>query len=334
MFLQTSDKQKTTLAADLEETLGKEKEKTLMWSLDGILRYIPMSALHDGKGYLVEKYRNVVFNPASLGTLTAQTKSNWEVAGLGISTEGTVKAADGRMMRFVALKDSEVELNSLVKEKDTKDTEGIFPGTLKINKDFTKEALFEGARTGAPVIHISSHFWFNPAKEETSFLVLGNSGKIEMAEFQDYPNLFSNVDLLSLSACDTATGSASVAEKADGKETNGKEVEGFAYQAQNLGAKSVMASLWQVSALGTKELMLKFYQIKKEQPELPKGEALRQAQLSLLSGTTKTQKAESTVKGVEEVNKTAGLKPFKRDEKMPFAHPYYWSSFILIGNWR
>jgi CHAT domain-containing protein len=49
----------------------------------------------------------------------------------------------------------------------------------------------------------------------------------------------------------------------------------------------VMASLWQVSDVGTKELMLKFYQIRKGQPDLPKGEAIRQAQLSLLHGTDK-----------------------------------------------
>ena len=334
LFLQTSEKQKTTLAADLEETLGKEKDKTLMWSLDGILRYVPMAALHDGKGYLVEKYRNVVFNTASLGSLKDAAKSNWEVVGLGISTEGVVNDYYGKNMPFIALKDSEIELNSLVKEKDKTADEGIFPGTLKINNEFTKEALFEGARTGMPVMHISSHFYFNPAQENTSFLVLGKGNRLEMSEFQDYPSLFANVDLLSLSACDTATGNTSVAEKADGKETNGKEVESFAYQAQKLGAKSVMASLWQVSALGTKELMLKFYQIKKDQPDLAKGEALRQAQLSLLRGTNKAQSAESVEKGVEEQGKALGLMPFKKDEKVPFAHPYYWSSFILIGNWR
>jgi CHAT domain-containing protein len=191
-------------------------------------------------------------------------------------------------------------------------------------------------------MHISSHFWFNPALEETSFLLLGNGGKLEMTEFQDYPNLFQSVNFLSLSACDTATGgnaNNAVMGKTDteqsAREANGKEIEGFAYMAQTLGAKSVMASLWQVSDIGTKELMLKFYQLRKEQPDLPKGEALRQAQLFLLNGTNKAVSAESASKGVEEQKGlAAGLKPFKKDEKIPLAHPYYWSSFILIGNWR
>ncbi len=38
--------------------------------------------------------------------------------------------------------------------------------------------------------------------------------------------------------------------------------------------------------------------------------------------------------GVEEKNAVEGLKPFKKDRKIPLSHPYYWSSFILIGNWR
>jgi CHAT domain-containing protein len=25
---------------------------------------------------------------------------------------------------------------------------------------------------------------------------------------------------------------------------------------------------------------------------------------------------------------------FKRNDKKPFAHPYYWSPFVLYGNWR
>jgi CHAT domain-containing protein len=130
LFLQTSAKQKITLAADLETYLGKQSDKTLMWSLDGVLRYVPMAVLHDGKSYLVEQYRNVVFNTASLGSLKDQTKPNWEVVGLGVTTEGTVKAYDGRTLRFAALKGSESELNSLIKEKNSNDAEGIFPGTL------------------------------------------------------------------------------------------------------------------------------------------------------------------------------------------------------------
>ena len=37
----------------------------------------------------------------------------------------------------------------------------------------------------------------------------------------------------------------------------------------------------------------------------------------------------------EEARPGAANKPlFKPDPKAPYAHPYYWAPFILIGNWR
>src|SRR6185436_17180882 len=53
------------LVAPIAKDLEKAKTQTLMWSLDGVLRYLPVSALHDGRQYVVERYRNVVFTPAS-----------------------------------------------------------------------------------------------------------------------------------------------------------------------------------------------------------------------------------------------------------------------------
>jgi CHAT domain-containing protein len=51
-------------------------------SLDGVLRYVPVAALNDGKQYLVERYQNVVFTPASQARLKnapsrAGTRSGW-----------------------------------------------------------------------------------------------------------------------------------------------------------------------------------------------------------------------------------------------------------------
>lgn len=333
LFLQTSDKQKTTLAADLDTYFAKSKDRTLMWSLDGVLRYVPMAALHDGSGYLVEKYRNVVFNTASLGSLKDATKPNWEVLGFGVSEAKTVTNDDGQTMSFAALTGAESELKSLVKNGGA-NASAILPGTIKLNKDFTKQALISGVREGKPVVHIASHFAFNTANEESSFLLLGDGGKLEMSEFEDFPNLFAGVDLLSLSACDTATGGAANS-KTDG--ANGKEVEGFAYVAQTLGAKSVMASLWQVSDEGTKELMLKFYDNRQKNPQMPKGEALREAQMTLLTGKLQTAADADANRRSKTVNAGAKIDaqiPFKKDPEKPFAHPFYWSPFILFGNWQ
>lgn len=88
LFLQTSPRQKTTLASDLETYLSNYRDKTLMWSLDGVLRYVPVAALSpDGEHYLVERYRNVVFTTASLPRLKDGVNPRWEALGLGVSVE-------------------------------------------------------------------------------------------------------------------------------------------------------------------------------------------------------------------------------------------------------
>jgi CHAT domain-containing protein len=85
LMQQTSPRQKSTLAADLDAYLAGSPNKTLMWSLDGALRYVPIAALHDGERYLVESYRNVIFTTASLPRLKDAVSARWEALGLGVS---------------------------------------------------------------------------------------------------------------------------------------------------------------------------------------------------------------------------------------------------------
>ncbi|MFZ0062543.1 MAG: CHAT domain-containing protein, partial [Pyrinomonadaceae bacterium] len=319
LFLQTSAQQNTTLATDLNAYLGTTDQKTLMWSLDGVLRYVPIAALHDGQQYLIERYRNVVFNTASLGSLKDKSDKPWTALGLGV-TEARVE--EGKT--FSALTGAEHELKAIVRQKTSKSGQGILPGTIRLNKDFNKQSMIDGLRIGPSVVHIASHFSFNAANPDESFLLLGTN-HLSVVDLQDMSNPFERVELLTLSACDTAMGSA-----------NGKEVEGFAYTAQSLGAKSVIASLWPVSDEGTDALMTNFYRLRRDNPKLAKGEALRQAQLSLLHGlikeTSKQGPARADLAGAENLANT--LKRFPYDPAKPLAHPYYWAPFILIGNWK
>jgi len=173
-------------------------------------------------------------------------------------------------------------------------------------------------------VHIASHFSFNAAKEETSFLLIGDGSHLTLEEMQNSPGIFERVELLTLSACDTATTGA-----------NGKEVEGMAFVAQDLGAKAVVASLWPVADIGTEVLMREFYRLRQANPQWSKGEALRQAQLALLKG--KQASGDSTSEQRNDEHSAPGdgpMRPYKHDAKAPFAHPHYWAPFILIGNWK
>ncbi|AOX03433.1 hypothetical protein BJP34_31900 [Moorena producens PAL-8-15-08-1] len=76
---------------------------------------------------------------------------------------------------------------------------------------------------------------------------------------------------------------------------------GLAGVAVRSGARSTIASLWSVDDLSTAELMTHFYQ-RLAKGNVTKAEALRQAQQELL-------------------------------QTEDFNHPFYWSAFILLGNW-
>ncbi|MCA1605536.1 MAG: CHAT domain-containing protein, partial [Acidobacteria bacterium] len=310
-----------TLAADLDDYLRNQKEKTLMWSLDGVLRYVPMAALHDGKQYLVANYRNAVFTPASLAGLTHATSREWNALGLGVA-----KKYPG----FSALSGVPKELSAIVRDGQ-KQTNGVLPGTIKWDDEFKEQAMMDSLSEGYKVVHIASHFSYQAANPETSFLLLGDGSHLEMSRIQDLSTLFGKTDLVTLSACDTAVGSAM-------KDANGKDVEGFAYLTQNLGAMAVIASLWPVDDVGTQVLMPEFYRLRQSTTGMTKAEALRRAQLSLLQGTLQQTFPDENQKRATVIGPTQGGTPaqplFKSDPKAPYAHPYYWAPFILIGNWK
>lgn len=298
-----------TLAEDLETYLRNQKEKTLMWSLDGILRYVPMAVLHDGEKYLVERYRNVVFTTVG-PALTQPVSRQWRVLGLAVS-----KKHPG----LDPLPSTPLEMAAIVRDQN-KNTEGVLPGVVKLDDQFTEEAMLDGIREGYPVVHIASHFIFDEANSQRSFLLLGDGNHLETFKLKDSANIFEKQDLVTLSACDTAMGRA-----------GGKDTEGFAYVAQTLGAKAVLATLWKVDDTGTQVLMPRFYRLR--EGGLSKGEALRRAQLELLYGDDKSPSPSPSTRVRLETG-TSKLTRFVRDPQRPFAHPYYWAPFILIGNWK
>ncbi|MDQ3919551.1 MAG: CHAT domain-containing protein, partial [Acidobacteriota bacterium] len=275
------------LVGPIADILKGAQVETVMWSLTGPLRYIPVAALHDGEKYMVERYRNAVFTPVNTSHLTDAPGAGWRGLGVGVSK------ARGQ---FPALPDVPQELRSIFRDEGvTPDARGVIAGRIFLDESFTEETFFSQLRQRYPVVHIASHFRFQPGNVTNSFLLLGDGEELSLARVRGAPNIFGGVDLLVLSACETAT---------TGEDADGKEVEGFAVLAQQRGARSVLASLWPVADKSTPLLMEKFYQLRAATPSITKAEAVRAAQLSLL-----------------------------RDNPS-FSHPYYWAPFILIGNWR
>jgi CHAT domain-containing protein len=110
--------------------------------------------------------------------------------------------------------------------------------------------------------------------------------------------------------------------------------------AQRQGAKAVLATLWPVEDSSTQAVMQTFYRLRTTQAGLSKAEALRQAQLRLLTGQEALVSARSAPeRGLAAPPErpqasTAPRTPFVPPPQAPYAHPYFWAPFVLIGNWR
>ena len=83
----------------------------------------------------------------------------------------------------------------------------------------------------------------------------------------------SDIDLLTLSACNSVTDS----------KFEGKEFEGLGATFQRKGVKAVLGTLWAVEDESTASLMQQFYQHRGEQRKMSKAQALQEAQKVMLA---------------------------------------------------
>ena len=311
----------------VEQDLKGAGAQTLMWSLDDALRYLPMAALSpDGTHYLLEAYQNVVFTPVTNARLKDPVSPHWTALGLGVSQAHSVKDDDGKTADFPALPGVAAEMRGVIGTQ----TGGVLPGTVQMDAQFTEAAMTGALQIGGyPLVHIASHFRLRPGNETDSYLLLGDGTGLSLAEINKQSGLFSGVELLTLSACNTGAGGGS---------GDGHEVEGFGVLAQRLGAEAVLASLWEVADASTPLLMQGFYKAREAQPGTTKASALQSSQLALLRGAAQVTNPEGgnragrAVEDAGEANRN--LPVFTPDPKAPYAHPYYWAPFVLIGNWK
>ena len=142
-----------------------------------------------------------------------------------------------------------------------------------------------------------------------------DDGILTASEVLDLP--LKQTELVTLSACQTGLG----------KTAGGEGVLGLQRAFQAAGARTVCTSLWNVPDEGTRVLMEEFYRNLWEK-KLPRAEALRQAQLKMLTSfDPKTGALRGTVAPLKET--IADNTPTK--DRVP---PYYWAAFMLSGDWR
>lgn len=317
------------LIRPIESDLRNANARTLIWSLDGALRYLPLAALHDGDHYMVERYQQVIITLASRTRLSDQVSKNWRGLGLGVSAQWG---------SFSALPAVIEELESIIRDERTANAvkdgpEGVLPGLRLVDKEFTAQTFTDALGRKFSFIHIASHFSLAPGDAEKSFLLLGDGNRLSLKTIDAAPEYdLTGVELLTLSSCNTGVNGSD-----EGEGPNGDEVENFGLIAQNRGAKAVIATLWSVADDSTGVLMREFYRVRSTTSDITKAEALQRAQLALLHGDPEVVSAGSRARRADLVG-ADGPKPgetsrFEQAGK-PYAHPYYWAPFILIGNWR
>ncbi len=201
-------------------------------------------------------------------------------------------------------------------------------------------------------IHLATHGVIDEAIPQRSAVILTQTGLPDpLEQVMNHKPVFDGrltvreiqrgwdlkAELVTLSACETALG----------RDAGGEGFVGFTQALLMSGARSVCLSLWKVDDTATALLMQRFYanllgrRTGLSQP-LPKAEALTEAKgwlrgltrddvatlaASLSGGEARSKGAAKRKEAPPALNVTAGP-----GDDHPYAHPYYWSSFVLVGD--
>jgi len=269
----------------------------------GPLHYVPFQALlaPDGETLLRPGGPKLVYGPSASLLFRDRSAAKplgfpptprvWETPVLALGFDGE----GGQRLRFA--------------EEEAGRVAALLGGEALLGPASKRAALFERG-PAARFLHISCHGQFDPDAPLDSSLHLGAGETVTAREVLD--NLRLGCDLVTLSACESGLS----------RVRRGDELMGLVRAFMAAGAPAVLATLWRVDERSTRLLMEKFYR------EVAAGigfaQSLQQAQLFLR--TLSRQEALDLLGG--------GLSSAGSDAMLsdrPFADPFYWAPFVLIG---
>ena len=344
--------------APVKKAIGESK--TLYIAPDGDLNLIPFDALQDETGqYLIEKYKiNYLSSGRDLigyDRKISKTGKTIIIADPDYNLSGSDRMAASKKILTDKKQKGETEEFALRGERRSRDLSltkwNRLPGTRKEAEEITRilkddnpkyyngktalEEVFKKIRNPYR-LHIATHGFFMEDQDDKEFLKAGIEGQTMMSKdgaFSGVPIKIENpllrsgliltganklgkeklpegcedgiltaleitgipmfnTDLVVLSACETGVG----------KTKCGEGVFGLRRAFQLAGARTVVMSLWSVPDKQTQEMMVDYY--KRLKSGESKSEALRNTKLSI-------------IKSRRQKNKTA--------------HPFFWASFISVG---
>ena len=189
------------------------------------------------------------------------------------------------------LPETESEVRSIFKQFDNKGKKALVQMKNNASEAFIKSGELNNYR----LLHFATHGFVNTSKPELSGILLAQDSTISedgILYLGEIFNLNLNADLTVLSACETGLG----------KFIEGEGLIGLTRALLYAGTKNIIVSLWKVADKSTSDLMIDFYEslLEAKQEKQEFSQALRQAKLKMI-------------------------------EEGKYAHPFYWSPFILIG---
>jgi CHAT domain-containing protein/outer membrane protein assembly factor BamD (BamD/ComL family) len=242
------------LIRPIEPDLAAFSIDTLIFVPDGALRTIPMAALHDGKQFLIAKYALGITPGMNLTDPRPIKREGMKVLAVGVT-----EAVQG----FPALPNVSAELQelqTLLGSKNLVDREFL---TANFEKELKEEQF--------SIVHVASHGEFGNDVDNTFLLTFDDKVSLDrlnqmigVFRFRDDP-----LELLTLSACDTAAG-------------DDRAALGLAGVAIKAGARSALATLWSINDEAAVDLVIDFYRELKDS-SISRAAALQRAQLKLIN---------------------------------------------------
>jgi CHAT domain-containing protein/Tfp pilus assembly protein PilF len=217
-----------------------------------------------------------------------------------------------------------------------------------------EEMAASGKLNGIGLLHLATHGEANPSQPLDTALILAQdrlphpreqearvlAGKRPLKGLLTVDTILRHwrldADLVTLSACQTGLGA----------DVRGEGMLGFAQALLQRGARAVVLSRWKVDDTATALLMVRFYENllgkRKGARPMPRALALHEAK-RWLRGLSRAELAPlaaglagGALRGTEKdrLPLRQGKVPSLPRGERPFAHPYYWAAFVLIGDPR
>ena len=339
-YLEDSVKLYNWLIAPLAELLQRQKIDTIVFIPDGVLRLVPLAALSDGSDFLIQHYAIVTSPGLKLFDPKPLSRNNMDTLLAGMSTPGTViedlPEATLRMLINATLPDSGNSQRSVIKSRDINQlllSVGQLAPLMSIqsmkemikNPEMSNQARQMLALPGVadeinklskllPATVLLNETYSKKMIAQTihqapfSIIHIASHGVFGGSASESY--IMTHDKILTLAEIETLLQSnsdrgepielltLSACQTAEGDDRSPLGISGIAIKAK---VRSALGSLWSVADIATVDFMTTFYQQLKL-TNTSKAHALQKAQQQLLNNPE-------------------------------FQHPFFWSPFILIGNW-